>query len=105
MKIKSTLFAATTLVALALSGTAAADGAAIYSAKGCIGCHGAEGKAPIMPLYPKLAGQNKDYTAAQIKDIRDGKRTNGMSAAMMATVAGMSDADVDAVADYLANIK
>jgi cytochrome c len=105
MKIKSIALAASTLVATAFAGAAAADGAAIYLAKGCIGCHGAEGKAPIMGTYPKLAGQNKEYAAAQIKAIRDGKRTSDIAVAMQATIAGMSDADVDAVAAYLSTVK
>ena len=81
------------------------DGAALYTSKGCMACHGAEGKAPIMPLYPKLNGQNKEYLAAQMKDIKSGARSNGMSIAMKAMVANVSDQEIDAIAAYLANVK
>ncbi|MEI6415849.1 MAG: c-type cytochrome [Pseudomonadota bacterium] len=83
--------------------TAAADGAALYTAKLCTTCHGADGKAPIMPSYPKLAGQNADYSLQQVKDIRDGKRTNGGAAAMMGLVKGqnLSDADAKEIVTWL----
>ena len=50
-----------TVLLLTISGSAiAADGAALYTAKGCGACHGADAKTPIMPLYPKIAGQSKE---------------------------------------------
>jgi cytochrome c len=85
--------------------TAADDGAALFNAKLCITCHGAEGKAPIMPLYPKIAGQNEVYLLQQMKDIRDGKRTNGMSAAMKALTTNVKDAEFEAIAKWLASLK
>lgn len=83
----------------------AADGKALYTEKNCHTCHGADGKAPIMPLYPKLAGQNKEYMVAQMKDIKSGKRANGLSAAMKAMVMNVSDEEFVAIAEYLANVK
>lgn len=105
-KITKTLsVAALALVGLASGNAMAADGKALYTAKMCQTCHGAEGKAPIMPLYPKLAGQNKEYALAQMKDIKSGKRANGMSSAMKAMVANVSDAELEAIADYLSKVK
>jgi cytochrome c len=80
----------------------AADGAALYNEKVCNTCHGPAGKQPIMPLYPKLAGQNAAYLLEQMKDIRDGKRTNGLSAAMKAVVGSVTDDQFKAIADWLA---
>jgi cytochrome c len=101
--LKTTMLAAgLAVLSLGVVGSAsAADGAALYNSKLCNTCHGAEGKAPIMPTYPKLAGQNAPYAAQQIKDIRDGKRTNSMSAAMKAMVANVSDDEADAIAEWL----
>ena len=105
-KLTKTLsVAALTLVGMASTNAVAADGAALYTAKMCQTCHGVEGKAPIMPMYPKLAGQNKEYALAQMKDIKSGKRNNGMAAAMKAMVANVSDAELEAIADYLSNVK
>ena len=46
------------------------DGATLYLRRNCVACHGADANTPIMPNYPKLAGQNKDYAVAQMKDIK-----------------------------------
>ena len=83
----------------------AADGKALYTAKMCQTCHGAEGKAPIMDAYPKINGQNKTYLRNQMKDIKSGARANGMSMAMKAMVANVSDAELEAIADYLSKVK
>jgi len=87
------------------SGTPASNGAALYQSKACFTCHGADAKTPIMPNYPKLAGQNQTYVVAQIKDIKSGARNNGQTAAMKALVSTVSDADMEAIASYLASLK
>ena len=68
-------------------------------------CHGADGKAPIMAMYPKLNGQNKEYLVAQMKDIKSGARNNGMSMAMKAMVATVTDEEFEAIADYLSKVQ
>ncbi|MCK5525385.1 MAG: cytochrome c [Thiomargarita sp.] len=85
--------------------TAADDGKALYTAKLCMTCHGAKGNVPIMPLYPKITGQSDVYLLQQMKDIRDGKRTNGMSAAMKALTAKVTDDEFKAIAKWLASLK
>lgn len=80
-----------------------ADGADLYTSKMCVTCHGASGKAPIMASYPKLADQNADYCTNQVKDIRDGKRTNGMTMAMKPMVAALTDAEATEICTYLAD--
>jgi cytochrome c len=87
-----------------LVGTAsAADGAAAYKAKACFSCHGADAKTPIMPAYPKLAGQNADYAFNQMKDIKSGARNNGQTAAMKGIMASVNEAEMRAIADWLAS--
>ncbi len=94
------------LLSLGLIGSAAAaDGAALFAAKGCVACHGADAKTPLLPVYPKLAGQNADYALNQMKDIKSGARANGQAAAMKAIVANVSEADLKAIADWLATLK
>ena len=53
-----------------------------------------------MPAYPKLAGQNKAYLVSAIKAYRDGERKTGMAAVMAASAMGLTDADIEALADY-----
>ncbi len=83
----------------------AADGATLYKTKTCIACHGVDGKAPILPTYPKIAGQNEQYLTAQMKDIKSGARANGQSAAMKGIMHLVSDDEIAAISKWLAGIK
>lgn len=82
----------------------AADGKALYTAKGCAACHGADAKTPIMPTYPKIAGQTKEYSVQQLNDIKSGARSNGQSAAMKGVMAAVSDDEISALAEYLSGL-
>ena len=82
----------------------AADGEALFKEKTCIACHGAEGKKPLLPIYPKLAGQNKDYMIQQMTDIKSGKRANGQAAAMKGIMHLVSEEEIKVLADYLSNL-
>jgi len=108
MKMK--LFLTAALATLA-STAVWADGAALYAEKTCIACHGKEGKKPLMPTYPKLAGQNACYLEQQMLDIRSGARANGSAAAMKGVMVNpegdqlVSDADIKEIAQYLSKLK
>ena len=82
----------------------AGDGEALYAEKGCNTCHGRSGNEPIVPTYPRIAGQNREYLVRQMQDIKDGSRDNGASAALRALVANLSDDDIAAIADYLSKL-
>ncbi len=77
------------------------DGATLYMTRGCIGCHGAEGNAPVAPNYPKIGMQNKEYTTNQLKAFKSASRTNGLAALMTGMVAALTDEDIVSLADYL----
>ncbi len=83
----------------------ATDGAALYKSKTCVACHGAEGKKGLLPAYPKLNGQSKDYLVVQMKDIKSGARANGQSAAMKGIMHLVSDAEMETIATWLASIQ
>ena len=101
-----TLSAAVLGLALGNAGVLyAADGGALYKQRACHACHGEDAKATVLPVYPKLAGQNAPYLLAQMQAIRDGTRTNGMSAAMRPLMASVPDEDFKAIADWLASLK
>lgn len=68
----------------------------------CSGCHGPSG-AGIPSQYPRLAGQHADYTEAQLLAFRGGVRKN--NAQMSGAAAGMTEADIKAVADYIAGLR
>lgn len=80
----------------------ASEGAALYAAKTCNACHGADGNTTIMPTYPKIGGQGVEYLVAQMKDIKSGARNNAQSAVMMGIIANVSDEEMQAIAEWLA---
>ena len=105
-RIKLVLLTATTLFALGSAGSAlAADGANLFKTKTCWSCHGKDANTPIMPVYPRLAGQNADYAFNQMKDIKSGARSNGQSAAMKGVMSLVNDEEMRAIADWLATLK
>jgi len=98
------LVAGAALLSLGIAGnaSAAADGAALFKAKTCWSCHGKDAKTPIMPMYPKLAGQNAEYAFNQMKDIKSGKRNNGQTAAMKGVMSLVSEDEMRAIANWIA---
>jgi cytochrome c len=98
----------TAMAALALGGNGtlhAADGAALYKSRACHACHGEDAKTTILPVYPKLAGQNAPYLLDQMRAIRDGTRTNGMAIAMRPLMASVPDDEFKSIADWLSTLK
>jgi formylglycine-generating enzyme required for sulfatase activity/cytochrome c553 len=84
------------------SGVVADPGAELYKEKICYTCHGEDGTHPITQDYPVLAGQPTRYLMRQMKDIRDGRRTNGLSENMRAAVANVTDDEFEQIAAWLA---
>ncbi len=91
----------------AAAGTAAEglDGAKLYAEKTCIACHGPDANTPILPEYPKLAGQNAAYLLQQMKDIKSGARNNANTPAMAGVMHLVNDAEMEALADYIAGLQ
>jgi cytochrome c553 len=83
-------------------GTSLAQGAKLYD-RNCQDCHGKQGEGDDAEPYPMLAGQHYLYLARQIREIRDGQRENA-NRTMRRELRGYSDADVDAVADYVSRL-
>lgn len=67
----------------------------------CGACHGQNGIG-IIPLYPNLAGQKREYLVAQLRAFRDGSRKNAIMGPM---AVHLSDSDIEDVAAYLASLK
>ncbi|MCL2830758.1 MAG: cytochrome c [Betaproteobacteria bacterium] len=82
----------------------ALDGAKLFKEKTCIACHGADAKKPLLPIYPRLAGQNAAYVEQQMKDIKSGARANGQSAAMKGVMHLVSDAEIKAIATWISTL-
>ncbi|WP_327037586.1 c-type cytochrome [Methylophilus sp. Leaf416] len=77
-------------------------GIAANKVPACAACHGVTG-AGLPKQFPRLAGQHTDYTVQQLRTFRTGERAN---APMMMTIAAkMSDAEMQAVADYIQGLR
>lgn len=77
-------------------------GIAATGVPACAACHGANG-AGIPKQYPRLAGQHADYALQQLRTLRTSERAN---APMMMTIsAKMTDAEMQAVADYMQGLR
>ena len=68
----------------------------------CAGCHSPNG-AGIPAQYPRLSGQHADYAVAQLIAFRSGARKN--SPQMTQVAAKLNDAEIKAVADYVAGLR
>ncbi len=77
-------------------------GIASKAVPACSGCHSPNG-AGIPAQYPRLGGQHAEYTESQLQNFRSGARGN--NAQMMAISAKLSDAEMKAVADYIAGLR
>jgi cytochrome c553 len=71
----------------------------------CIGCHSPRGLGNDPAGYPRLSGQYAEYIAKQLRDFRAGERTNDGASKIMRSVAEhMSDAEIDAVANFISGL-
>lgn len=69
---------------------------------GCAACHSPMGQGNALAGYPSLRGQQAAYTAKQLRDFREGERTNDGDAQMMRTIAEkLSNQEVEAVSHYI----
>ncbi len=97
------------IATIATAGLAVAGGALAGGdvAKGkekaalCATCHGADFNTPIMPEYPKLAGQPHDYLEKALHDYKSGKRKNPLMAPMAQT---LSKQDMKDLAAYISSL-
>lgn len=105
MKLSSMLLAVGVSMVAFSSSALAGDGAKLYAEKTCTACHGTKGNKPLMPDYPKIAGQNEAYIVKQMTDIKSGARANGNSAAMNGVMVLVSDQDIKDIAAYLSKLK
>jgi cytochrome c553 len=68
----------------------------------CRSCHGEHGAGS--ERYPRLAGQNPSYTLKQLTDFRAGARHNDTRRVMREVASRLNDAQIKALAEYLATL-
>ncbi len=70
----------------------------------CAGCHGARGMGNSLAGYPRVSGQNSDYTLDQLKQFGEGARRNDVNEIMRNISARMSEQEMKAVSEYIAGL-
>ncbi|RUM68323.1 MAG: hypothetical protein DSZ07_06840 [Sulfurovum sp.] len=90
-------------VASVVASATGSDGKALFAK--CAGCHGADGKTAALGKSAVIAGQAAADLETKIAGYKAGTlNTKGMGALMKGQVAGLSDADVKAVASYISGL-
>jgi len=82
-------------------------GKALVEKANCASCHGAGLNAPIMPVYPKLAGQYPDYLYYALKAYKVGNSNaqyGRNNAIMSSQVQAFTDADLQDISAYIASL-
>jgi cytochrome c553 len=82
-------------------------GRVIVEKANCAACHGAGLNAPILPVYPKLAGQYVDYLYYSLKAYKVGNSNaqyGRNNAVMSSQVQAYTDADLQDISAYIASL-
>jgi len=70
----------------------------------CSACHTPDG-AGIPPVYPRISGQDTEYTAAQLRAFRAGERKNDGNSMMRMVASRLNDEEIKALAEYLSGLR
>ena len=71
----------------------------------CAACHGPTGTGNPASNFPSLSGQHATYIKNQLNAFRKGERANDAGKMMRNVAAKMTDAEIEAVAEYIAGLK
>jgi cytochrome c553 len=82
------------------------SGDASRGVQACVSCHGENGKgmAPNVSIYPVIGGQHKEYLQAQLNNWRAGERANSPGNVMNKITKSLTDAEIDALSEYLSGL-
>lgn len=70
-------------------------------AKTCVACHGEQGISNN-ELWPNIAGQKAQYLEKQIKEFKNGKRSDPL---MTGIAKGLSDKEIHELAEFYSQLK
>ena len=71
----------------------------------CSACHSPDGKGNAAAGYPALSGQDTPYVESQLKAFRSGERNNDEAEIMRMISARLNDAEIAALASYVAGLR
>jgi cytochrome c553 len=103
-------YAASGVVEGAVAPPKAADGSAkameLVTKGACVSCHGDNFSKPLIPAYPKIAGQHADYLYVALKAYKiEGNAKVGRGNAVMSGVAKQfTNAELKEMANYISSL-
>ncbi len=68
---------------------------------GCGGCHGSQGGGGV---GPKLAGKTVEYIVGRLNQYKAGEKVGNQSNMMWGQAAGLSDQDINDLAEYVVSL-
>jgi cytochrome c553 len=81
------------------------SGNAANGVPACSACHAPDGKGNAPAGFPRLSGQHPEYIEKQLTNFRAGNRVNDGDTSPMRSIADkMSDAEIKAVANFIAGL-
>lgn len=103
MSIHKTVMLCCALTLIAAGAGCARGDAAMGEARAvtCLGCHGSPARATA-PNIPRIAGQSQIYLTKQLRDYRDGRRSDP---SMTPMAASLDDQQIDDLAAYFASLE
>lgn len=90
-------------VAAATKDKAPINGHTIYLHK-CASCHGKSGEKLALNKSQVISGWKKEQTVEALKGYQDGSYGSSMKAIMKGQVSALSDAQIQAVSEYIATL-
>ncbi|PST86048.1 cytochrome c4 [Photobacterium sp. NCIMB 13483] len=70
----------------------------------CISCHGPRGNGTSLSGFPKISGQNAQYTQLQLQAFRSSARNNDLNAMMRLVAVKLSDDEISALSAYVGGL-
>ena len=89
---------------LALGETLYRAGQSDIGSAACTACHSPTGQGNAPAGFPALGGQHSEYTLTQLRAFRAGERNNDLNGMMRTVVERLTDAELEALANYLAGL-
>lgn len=70
----------------------------------CISCHGPRGNGTSLSGFPKISGQNAQYTQLQLQAFRSSARNNDLNAMMRSVAVKLSDDEISSLSAYVGGL-
>ena len=70
---------------------------------GCAGCHGMKGEG--MGIFPKLAGQSKEYITTALTQYKNREERGRQSIMMWSQASILSSRDIETLGDFISNLE